>query len=60
MLPGKVLVKAKKEKKDNYLQACLEIRYTFTTMAYYEDRTPVSDALSSHRRLDLHLSFKLK
>ena len=33
MTPEKALAKAEKEKKDLYLQACLERRRTFTPMA---------------------------
>ena len=32
MMPEKALAKAEKEKKDLYLQACLERRRTFTPM----------------------------
>ena len=32
MMPEKALTKAEKEKKDLYLQACLERRRTFTPM----------------------------
>ena len=37
MTPEKVLAKADKEKKDLYLQACLERRRTFTPMVYSAD-----------------------
>ena len=37
MTPEKVLAKAEKEKKNLYLQACLEHRRTFTPMVYSAD-----------------------
>ena len=40
MTPEKVLAKAKKEKKDLYLQACLERRRHFTPMVYSTDGIP--------------------
>ena len=38
MTPGKALAKSKKEKKDLYLQACLERRRTFNSMVYSADK----------------------
>ena len=40
LTPEKALAKADNEKKDLYLQACLERRRTFTPMVYSEDRVP--------------------
>ena len=40
MMPEKALVKAEKEKKELYLQACLERRRTFTPMVYSTDGYP--------------------
>ena len=40
MTPEKALAKAEKEKKDLYLQACLERRRTFTPMVYSADGIP--------------------
>ena len=44
MTPKKTLAKAEEEKKDLYLQACLESRRTFTPMFYsaagYPERRP--------------------
>ena len=37
MTPEKAFAKAEKEKKDFYLQVCLERRNTFTHMVYSED-----------------------
>ena len=60
MTPEKALAKAKKEKKDLYLQACLESRRTFTPMVYSTDRIPGVEALASQKRLAALLSYKLK
>ena len=48
MTPEKALTKAEKEKKDVYLQACLERRRTFTPM------------VDAQKRLAALLSYKLK
>ena len=40
LTPEKDLAKAEKEKKDLYLQTCLERRSTFTLMVYSADRIP--------------------
>ena len=48
------------EKKDLYLQACLERRRTFTSMVYSVDRIPGSKALAAQNRLAALLSYKLK
>ena len=58
--PEKVLAKANKEKKDLYLQACLERRRTFTPMVYSADGIPGAEALAAHKRLAALLSYKLK
>ena len=42
MTPEKALVKAEMEKKDLYLQVCLECRRTFTPMVYYADGIPTA------------------
>ena len=60
MTPEKALAKAEKEKKDLYLQACLERRRTFTTMVYSEDKIPGAEALDAQKRLAALLSYKLK
>ena len=60
MTPEKALVKAEKEKKDLYLQACLESRRTFTPMVYSADRIPGAEALAAQKRLAALLSYKLK
>ena len=43
MTPEKALAKAEKEKKDLYLQACLEHRRTFTTMVYSAPGIPSAE-----------------
>ena len=60
MTPEKDLAKAEKEKKDLYLQACLERRRTFTPMVYSADGIPRAEALAAHKRLAALLSYKLK
>ena len=60
MTPEKALVKVDKEKKDLYLQACLERRKNFTPMVYYVDRIPREEALSAQKRLAALLSYKMK
>ena len=51
MTPEKALKKAEKEKKDLYLQACLERRRNFTTMVYSADGIPGAEALAAQKRL---------
>ena len=60
MIPEKALAKADKEKKDLYLQACLERRRTFTAMVYSADGIPGAEALAAQKRLAALLSYKLK
>ena len=60
MTPEKALAKAEKEKKDLYLQACLEHRSTFTPMVYSADRIPGAEALAAQKRSATLLSYKLK
>ena len=60
MMPEKALAKAVKEKKDLYLQACLESRKTFTLMVYYADGIPGAEGLAVQKRLAALLSYKLK
>ena len=60
MTPENALAKAKKEKKDLYLQACLERRRTFTPMVYSVDKIPGAEALAALKRLAALLSYKLK
>ena len=47
MTPEKAFEKAEKEKKDLYLQACLERRRTFTPMVYSAIRIPGAEALAA-------------
>ena len=60
MTPEKVLAKAEKEKKDLYLQACLERRRTFTPMVYSADGIPGAEAIAAQKMLAAILSYKLK
>ena len=60
MTPEKDLAKAEKEKKDLYLQACLERRRTFTPMFYSADRISGVEALAVQKRLAALISYKLK
>ena len=60
MTPEKALAKAEKEKKDLYLQACLERRRTFTPMVYSADGIPGVEALAAQKILATLCSYKLK
>ena len=60
MTPEKDIAKAEKEKKDLYLQACLERRRTFTPMAHSADGIPRAEALATKNRLAALLRYKLK
>ena len=60
MILVKALVKTDKEKKDVYLQACLERRSNFTPMVYSADVIPVAEDLAAQKRLAALLIYKLK
>ena len=60
MTPEKDLSKVKKDKKDLYIQACLEYRLSFTPMVYSMYGIPVVEALFAQNILATLLSFKLK
>ena len=60
MTPEKALTKAEKEKKDLYLQACLELRRTFTIMVYSAGGIPGVEDLATQNRLAALLSYNLK
>ena len=60
MTPENVLAKAEMEKKDLYLQACLERRQTFTPMFYSLDGMPVVDSLAAQKILVALLRYKQK
>ena len=60
MTPEKYLAKSEKEKKDLYLQACLEPRLNFTPMVYYTDGIPGAEAFAAQKRLAALISYKLK
>ena len=52
MTPEKAIAKEDKEKKDLYLQDCLERRRNFTPMVYSEDVIPRAEALATQIILD--------
>ena len=54
------LAKAEKEKKDLYLQDCLECRRLFTPMVYSSEGIPRAEDLAAQKRLAALLSYKLK
>ena len=54
------LATEEKDKKDKYLQPCLERRCSFTTMVYSVDGIPGTEAVAAHQCLSLLLSNKLK
>ena len=56
----KYFAKAEKEKKDLYLQACLECRKTFTPMVYSADGITGAEALAAQKRLAALFIYKLK
>ena len=58
--PEKDLAKAEKEKKDLYLDSCLERRRTFTPMVYSAKGIPGAEALDVQKRLAALISYKLK
>ena len=60
MTPEEALAKAEKEKKELYLQACLERRRNFTPMVYSAEIIPGAEAISSHKMLATLISYKLK
>ena len=60
MTPEKALANMEKEKKDLYIQACLECRRTFTYMVYSADGLPGAEALAAQKRLSALLSYNLK
>ena len=60
MTPEKDLAKGEKEKKDLYLQACLDRNMTFTPMVYSADGIPGAEAFSAQKRLAALLIYKLK
>ena len=60
MMPEKALANLEKEKKDLYLQACLEHRRTFTPIVYSADGILGSEALAAQKRLAALLSYKVR
>ena len=60
MTPEKALEKAYKEKKDLYLQACLERRRNFTPIVYSVDGIPGAEALAAQKRLAVLISYNMK
>jgi hypothetical protein len=55
---GKVLEQHEKEKKDRYLQNCLEMRNDFTPMVYSVDGIARREARNVEKRLATHLAGK--
>ena len=60
MMPEKAIVNTDKEKKDLYLQDCLERRHTFNPMVYSTDGIPGAEASVAQKRLAAILSYNLK
>ena len=60
MTPEKAISKVDNEKKDLYLQACLDSRRTFTPMVYSADRITGAEALAAQKWLAALLIYKLK
>ena len=60
MTPEKAHANVQKEKKDLYLQACLESRRTFTPMVYSSDRITGSEVLAAQKKLAVLISYELK
>ena len=60
MTPKKALAKANKDKKDLYLQACLEHRRSSTPKVYFMDIIIGAEALSTQKMLGAILSFNMK
>ena len=56
----KALATAEKDKKDKYLQPCLERRRSFTPMVYSADGIPRTEAVAEQRRLSSLFSNNLK
>ena len=54
MKPKNYLAKVEEDKKYLYIQARLEHRRSFTPMIYSLDGIPVTEALTSQRRLATH------
>jgi hypothetical protein len=54
----KVLEQHEKEKKDKYLQNCLEMWKDFTPMVYSVDGIAGCEAQNAKKRLDVHLADK--
>jgi hypothetical protein len=55
---AKVLEQHEKEKKDKYLQNCLEMRKDFTPMVYSVDGIAGREARNAEKRLATHLAGK--
>ena len=56
----KALKNVEKEKKNRYLQACLERRYYFTTSVFSSYGIPGKEAKATTLKLTLQLIFKLQ
>jgi hypothetical protein len=55
---SKVLEQHEKEKKDKYLQTCLEMRKDFTPMVYSVDGIAGRESRNAEKRLATHLAGK--
>jgi len=58
--PKKILARHEKEKKDKYLDACLERRRQFTPLVYSVDGLMGDEARAASKRLASHLANKWK
>ena len=57
---ARALARAEKEKKDKYLQPCMDCRNSFTPMVYSADEITGTKSITAHQRLVSMLSNKLK
>ena len=60
MTTEKALAKVEKDKKDRYLQECLESRSHFTPFIFSADGFPGKEAQNATREMASHFSLKLK
>ena len=58
MMPEKAL--ANSEKKDRYLQECLERRHNLTTLLFSANGIPGKEVWADNWKMASHISFKLK
>ena len=60
MITEKELVKVETEKKDKYLQTCLDCRNIFIPLVFSADGTPGAESREATQQMALRLRFKLK